>query len=179
VRPLLFCEPKVYYFFKGRPHRQSTWQKRRSTRCLAGALEGKWRRGTRSLTRGCGIVPSSFLCHSPRSDKQPVRAQLYAEFSPGGLHFVNWRRKWDGGEVAAHGQRRGRRIRVRPPPTQTFVASSAQCNLKGTCKCESKSIAFKAFERMVLPRTSTEPCSSMATPLGAKGIPANKGASDE
>ena len=74
---------------------------------------------------------------------------------------------------------RGRRIRVRPPPTQTFVANSAQCNLKGTSKCESKSIAFKAFERMVLPRTSTEPCSSMATPLGAKGIPANKGASDE
>ena len=27
--------------------------------------------------------------------------------------------------------------------------------------------------------TSTEPCSSMATPLEAKGTPANKGASDE
>jgi len=82
-------------------------------------------------------------------------------------------------KVVAHGQRRRRRIRVRPHPTQTFVESSAQCNLKSTGKCESKSVAFKAFERMALPRTSTEPCSSMATPLGAKGIPANKGASDE
>ena len=43
---------------------------------------------------------------------------------------------------------------------------------KGTGKCESKSVAFKAFKRMVLPRTSTEPSSLMATPLGAKGIPA-------
>ena len=45
---LLSCEPKVDSFFLGRPHRQSTWQKRRSTRCPAGALEGKWRRGARS-----------------------------------------------------------------------------------------------------------------------------------
>ena len=37
-----------------------------------------------------------------------------------------------------------------------------QCT-EGTSKCESKPVAFKAFERMALPRTSTEPCSSMAT----------------
>ena len=75
----------------------------------------------------------------------------YAEFSPDGLHFVNRRRKWNGGEVFVHGQRRGRLIHVRPPPTQAFVAGSAQCNLKGTSKYESKSVALKAFERMVIP----------------------------
>ena len=66
-------------------------------------------------------------------------------------------------------------MRVRPPPTQTFMANIAQCNLKVTINFESKSLVFKAFEQMVPLRTSTEPCSSMATPLGAKGIPTNKG----
>ena len=43
-----FLRTKSRFFFFRAPHRQSTWQKRRSTRCPAGALEGKWRRGTRS-----------------------------------------------------------------------------------------------------------------------------------
>jgi len=50
---------------------------------------------------------------------------------------------------------------------------------RGASGSEGAAGTSKAFERMVLPRTSTEPCSSMATPLGAKGIPANEGASDE
>ena len=32
-----------------------------------------------------------------------LRERSYVEFGLGGLHFVIWRRKWDGGEVAAHG----------------------------------------------------------------------------
>ena len=74
MRPLLFCDRKVDSFFKGG---LIVSQLGKNGEVLA-VLQGPWKAsgGGGLALEQCEVVSSSFLCHSPRSDKQPVRAQL-------------------------------------------------------------------------------------------------------
>ena len=105
MRPLLFCEPKVDSFLKGGI---IVSQHGKNDEVLA-VLHGPWK-----ASGGGGLAlkhEAARYCLLPFSAIHLVATsnlckRSYAEFSPGGLHFVNWRRKWDGGEVSAHGRRR-------------------------------------------------------------------------